>query len=178
MAGTGCGLETANAHAWAESVRRLDEAIAGGRNHAFETTLGGRTVTGKILAATRSHDVMVWFCGLSSPERHVARVRARVARGGHDIPEATIRARYPRALGNLITLMPTLTHLQVYDNSRDARNGAAVPDPLLVLEMENGRLVRRTDDLDLLRNTPEWAKPLMEAAFSRPAKDRRRLAGS
>ena len=174
-ASTGCDLETANAHAWAESVRRLDEAVAAGRTHAFETTLGGRTVAAKIRSATKSHDVLVWFCGLASPELHVARVRARVAMGGHDIPEATIRARYPRALENLIALMPRLTHLVVHDNSADVRPGAAVPDPILLLEMENGRLVQpAADDVKRLRSTPAWAKPLLEAALSQPASRTRR----
>ena len=119
VAASGCDQGTANAHAWAEGVRRLDEAIAGGHSHAFETTLGGRTIAARIAAATRTHDVMIWFCGLASPDLHVARVRARVAAGGHDIPEAKIRERYPQALQNLITLMPDLAHLQVYDNSAE-----------------------------------------------------------
>ena len=162
---TGCDQPTANARAWTEGVRRLDEAIAERRAHAFETTLGGRTIAAKILAATRTHDVLVWFCGLDSPERHVARVRLRVAMGGHDIPEATIRARYPRALRNLIGLMPDLAHIRVYDNSTDAALGGAVPDPILVLEMTRGRLLHpKPNDGTALSRTPDWAKPLVEAA--------------
>ena len=40
-----------------------------------------------ILGATRTHDVILWFCGLASADLHVSRVQARVAAGGHDIPE-------------------------------------------------------------------------------------------
>ena len=123
---SGCDQTTANAHAWAEGMRRLDAAVAEGHNYAFETTLGGDTVVRKILAATQNHDLIIWFCGLASPEQHIARVRARVIAGGHDIPEAKIRERYPRAQLHLIALMPQLTHLQVYDNSADAAPGAAV----------------------------------------------------
>ena len=132
MAATDCTQDTSNAEAWAESVRRLDEAVDARRAHAFETTLGGRTMVDKILAATRTHDVMVWFCGLVSPELHIARVRARVAAGGHDIPEEKIRERYPRAIANLIALMSHLAHLQVYDNSAEAARGKPVPDPALL----------------------------------------------
>lgn len=78
-------------------MRRFDEAIAKGLNYAFETTLGGKTVTAKILEATKTHDVLIWFCGLPSPELHIARVEARVAAGGHPIPEEKIRDRYPKA---------------------------------------------------------------------------------
>ncbi len=165
MRATGCNQATAQAHAWTESVRRLDRAIAGRRSHAFETTLGGETVARKLLAGAKSRDVMVWFCGLTSPELHIARVRFRVAMGGHDIPGARIRERYPQAQRNLIELMPHLAHLQVYDNSADVAAGEAVPDPALVLEMKTGEIVW-PDDLVTLRNTPPWAKSLVEAALS------------
>ena len=148
-------------------MRRLDEAIAGGHNYAFETTLGGHTVAARIAAATSTHYVMMWFCGLGSPDLHVSRVRARVAAGGHDIPEARIRERYPQALTNLIALMPILAQLRVYDNSAEVGIGSPIPDPVLVLEMLDGRLVWPTpDDLDALQGTPEWAKPLVEAALA------------
>jgi predicted ABC-type ATPase len=168
-AATGCDQEIANAHAWQEGVRRLEQAIADDTNYAFETTLGGHTVVSKILEATRTHDVLIWFCGLSTPEQHIARVKARVASGGHDIPEAKIRERYPRALSNLINLMPHLAYLQVYDNSKEADAAGTVPDPLLVLEMEDGQLVRPAhDDLKALQRAPDWAKPLLEAALRQP----------
>jgi predicted ABC-type ATPase len=155
----------ANELAWAEGLRRLDAAIGAKATYAFETTLGGRTMVRRIATASRTNDVLLWFCGLDSPERHIARVRARVAAGGHDIPPERIRQRYPNALANLIALMPRLTHLQVYDNSTQARRGAPVPDPMLVLEMEHGRPTwPRPHDLEALTDTPTWAKPLVEAA--------------
>jgi predicted ABC-type ATPase len=167
MGATGCDLESANVHAWAESVRRLDEAVVQGQSYAFETTLGGHTVAAKMQAATRTHDVIIWFCGLDSPERHLDRVRARVSQGGHDIPESKIRARYPQAQRNLIALMPHVAHLRVYDNSAEAATGDPVPDPALVMELEQGRLVQpSTNDRTALERTPEWAKALVEAAFS------------
>ena len=164
---SGCDQATANAHAWTESVRRLDDAIAAGRSHAFETTLGGHTVAARLADATRTHDVLMWFCSLTSPDQHVARVRARVAAGGHDIPETRIRERYPQALRNLITLMPRLAHLQVYDNSTEAGIGSPIPDPVLVLEMQAGHLTwPAPDDVDALRHTPDWAKPVLEASLT------------
>jgi predicted ABC-type ATPase len=164
---TGCSQAAANAHAWAESVRRLDDAIGAGGDHAFETTLGGHTVAAKIADATRTHDVLIWFCGLASPDQHIARVRARVAAGGHDIPEARIRERYPQALQNLITLMPALAHLKVFDNSADAAAGDPIPDPVPVLEMTDGHLIwPPAGDVEALQRTPDWAKPLLEAALT------------
>jgi predicted ABC-type ATPase len=165
-AATGCDQENANAHAWQEGMRLFDEAIAKGLNYAFETTLGGKTVAAKILEATKTHDVLIWFCGLSSPELHIARVGARVAAGGHPIPEEKIRERYPLAQLNLIKLMPHVSYIKVYDNSMQADADGTVPDPLLVLEMENGKVISPApDDLEALQRIPEWSKPVLEAAL-------------
>lgn len=174
MVATECDQETANANAWREGMRRLDEAIAKGLNHAFETTLGGRTMTAKILEATKTHDVLIWFCGLASPELHIARVQARVAAGGHPIPEEKIRERYPLAQLNLIKLMPQAAYIKVYDNSAEADADGTVPDPILVLEMEDGQIISPApDDLKALRRVPEWAKSILEVALrDRPAHNR------
>ena len=64
----GCTQAEANGIAWTEGMRRLDAAIASGQSFAFETTLGGKTVAGKIAAAAATHDVAIWYCGLASPE--------------------------------------------------------------------------------------------------------------
>jgi hypothetical protein len=112
--------------------------------------------------------VIVWFCGLSSPEQHLRRVAARVKAGGHDIPEAKIRERYPRAQHNVIALMPHPASLRLYDNSADVGPGEPVPDPVLVLGMVAGTLVfPKADDAAALARTPEWATPLVEAAIAR-----------
>lgn len=161
---TGCPLAEANGIAWQEGVRRLDKAIAQGHDHAFETTLGGNSIAARLRAATVTHDVAMWFCGLDSPERHIERVRLRVAGGGHDIPSAKIHERYVSSLSNLIALLPHLSQLQVYDNSVDAKPGAPVPDPRLLLQME-GQSITWPTDIDGFRTVPDWAKPVMEAAL-------------
>lgn len=164
VATLGYNQADANAAAWQEGMRRLDAALRDGHHYAFETTLGGRSVPARIKAATASHDVLIWFCGLSSPEQHIARVHARVARGGHDIPAELIRRRYLLAQENLIALMPYLARLQIYDNSKDVGDGEAIPDPVLLAQLESGRLIWPSDP-DRLLQTPEWAKPLLEAAL-------------
>ena len=82
----------------------------------------------------------LWYAGLASPEEHIARVAQRVSRGGHDIPEATIRRRWRHSRQNLIALLPALTELRVYDNSADADPAAGdAPQPQLVLQPLGGR---------------------------------------
>jgi predicted ABC-type ATPase len=161
---TDCELAEANAEAWQEGMRRLDAAVEARRSFAFETTLGGNTVPAKIAAAAATHDVIVWFVGLASPEQHIARVALRVGAGGHPIPEAKIRERWVATRANLIALMPSLAELYVFDNSVDVARGKAIPDPVRVLEMVAGAVAWPVD-YDNLSRTPAWAKPLVEAAL-------------
>lgn len=157
--------QDANAQAWQEGVRRLDAALQNRQSFAFETTLGGQTIARKLATAAQTHDVMIWYCGLRTVEQHIARVKSRVAQGGHDIPEDKIHERWHSSLINLIGLMPQTEHLRVYDNSQQAEIGQAIPDPVLLLEMAHGqRLFPQT--LQQAINTPDWAKPVLEAAFT------------
>jgi predicted ABC-type ATPase len=153
----------ANGLAWNEGRRLLERAIAEGLDFAFETTLGASTIPRLLAqAADAGAQVWVWYVGLDSPERHLARVRSRVAAGGHDIPEADIRRRWDASRQNLVALMPKLDRLLVYDNSGEAdpREGQA-PRPHLVLETRRARIVRPAD----LRATPAWAKPIVARAL-------------
>jgi predicted ABC-type ATPase len=162
-ANPGITLAEANGAAWTQGKRLLERAIEERLNFALETTLGGRTITALLdkTPAMRG-EVRIWYVGLASAELHIARVRKRVARGGHDIPDATIRDRYDRSRLNLIRLMPGLTELLVYDNSDEADPEAgAAPKPKLLLHMVRGRIVASCK----LAATPEWAKPILAAAM-------------
>jgi predicted ABC-type ATPase len=153
----------ANAAAWREGVRLLERAIEERLDFAFETTLGANTIPRLLAhAASQGIEIYVWYAGLSSPELHIERVRARVHRGGHDISEEHIRRRYEHSRLNLIELLPSLTALRVYDNSVDADPAAGrTPMPVLVLHLERGKILNPRD----LPQTPNWAKPIVAAAL-------------
>lgn len=162
----GIGLAEANGHAWQQGRALLEDAIAAGRNHAFETTLGGQTITRLLRAAARSHDVFMLYCGLATPELHLARVAQRVAHRGHPIPEAKIRERWTTSRANLVGLLPHLARVQVFDNSRSVEPGEEIPDPTLLIDVEAGQVlfpdVRRAEALAAV---PDWAHPILEAAI-------------
>jgi predicted ABC-type ATPase len=162
----GVSLGEANGRAWQFGRSLLERAIATASNYAFETTLGANTITRLLLDASKTHDVLMLYCGLASPERHIARVAQRVAHNGHPIPEEKIRERWNTSRSNLVRLLPVLTRLQVFDNSESVAAGQDVPDPALVLEMEDGRVVF-PDVLshEALAAVPEWARPVLEAAI-------------
>jgi predicted ABC-type ATPase len=159
----GITQEQANSAAWHEGVRLLKRAIVERGNFAFETTLGGRTITALLESAPSSAvELRIWFVGLSTPELHIERVRSRVEHGGHDIPEEKIRTRYDQSRLNLIRLLPKLTELRVYDNSEEAdpRAGFA-PEPKPILHLAHGKIISSC----ALGDTPEWAKPILAAAL-------------
>jgi predicted ABC-type ATPase len=162
----GMGLAEANGLAWQHGKSLLQDAIAAGRNHAFETTLGGNTITRLLREAARTHDVLMLYCGLASPALHIARVAQRVAHKGHPIAEEKIRERWNTSRANLVQLLPVLSRLQVFDNSQSVEPGQDVPDPALVLELESGRIVfPDVRSHGALAAVPAWAQPIVEAAI-------------
>ncbi len=156
-------LEQANSAAWHEGKRLLERAINERANFAFETTLGGHTIVALLENALLTGlEVRIWYVGLSTPELHIDRVRARVAKGGHDIPEEKIRERYHQSRLNLVHLLPKLTELLVYDNSADADPLTGVtPKPILIVHLLRGNIQSSCHPTVV----PNWAKPIWLAAM-------------
>lgn len=161
----GCSVDEANGYAWREGRRILEKTISERVNHAFETTLGGTTMPQLIAqAADAGFDVRMWFVGLATVEQHIARVRGRVALGGHNIPEEKIRERWDSSRRNLVVLMPRLSELRLFDNSeeRDAET-ERIPPPRILLHCRQAVIV--APPLEALESTPEWAKPIVACAM-------------
>lgn len=153
----------ANSMAWKLGRRTLERAIRERKTFAFETTLGGHTIPALLEAAVdRGLQLKMWFISLSTPELHIQRVHFRVAKGGHDIPEAKIRERFDRGRVNLLRLLPKIAELRLFDNSFEADPAeGAVPEPLMVLHVQQGRVVQTCDATKI----PIWAKPIVELAM-------------
>jgi len=80
---------------------RIIENIQVGRSFLAETTLAGkgfRRIVAELKAA--GYSVTLIFVFLDSADACVARIRERVRKGGHDVPEADIRRRYIRSINN------------------------------------------------------------------------------
>ena len=162
-ANPGISLEQANSEGWYQGKRLLERAISECLDFAFETTLGGTTITALLeKALSEGIEVRIWYVGLNSPELHIARVRSRVSQGGHDIPEEKIRQRYDDSRLNLVRLLPKLTELRLYDNSEEANpNDGVAPKPKPILHVKGGTV---GDICDLAR-APGWTKPILAAAL-------------
>jgi predicted ABC-type ATPase len=93
---------------------------------AFESTLSGlthlRTIARLKRAGYTIHIIYLW---LPKVELSLTRVKGRVLRGGHGIPEAVLRRRFSRSITNFRTHFASLADSwQLFDNS--------FSDPLLV----------------------------------------------
>ncbi|MCY7344818.1 MAG: AAA family ATPase [Pyrinomonadaceae bacterium] len=77
---------------------RLNESLRAGESLIVESTLSGLSLK-KFFALARENDfiVSVFFVFLDSPELCIQRIAARVAKGGHNIPDADVRRRFTRA---------------------------------------------------------------------------------
>ena len=162
----GLPLQEANSRAWQLGFDGLLRALKNGGTYAFESTLGARSITQALIEGARNGAMIeLHFTGLDSPERHMARVAARVGKGGHDIPEEKIRQRYVSSRENLIRLVPAITNLFVYDNSIEADPELGPPEPVLLLQVEDRKLVYAIEP----ERVPQWAKAAyvaVHAAYS------------
>jgi predicted ABC-type ATPase len=114
-------------------LEQMAELAAQRANFAFETTLAGRGYASWLnsLRAT-GYAVHLFYFWLNNVEMAIARVATRVKKGGHHVPEATIRQRYIRSLRNLFTLyIPVVSSWKVFDNSLASA-------PLLIAEGLHG----------------------------------------
>ncbi|MEO5559371.1 MAG: zeta toxin family protein [Dokdonella sp.] len=112
-------------------LREMRERIDARRSFAFETTLSGLAYA-KEIPRWRSlgYVVTLYFLALDDVDLAIARVAARVAQGGHDIPEVVIRRRFASGRQNLERIYTPLVNVwKLYDNS-----GAL---PVLLHEGEN-----------------------------------------
>jgi len=100
-------------------------------------------------AVAAGYSVVLFFIGLSQPERSIDRVGMRVLEGGHSVPEDKLLSRFPRTMENLRLSILRLPLVLVYDN-----------DDLLqphryCLAAGTGKVLETVEPL------PSWLRPLL-----------------
>lgn len=80
---------------------RLNAALDAGESLVVEATLSGLSMRNHLeRARQRGYWIKILFVYLDSVELCIARIAARVARGGHPVPDLDVRRRFPRANRN------------------------------------------------------------------------------
>jgi predicted ABC-type ATPase len=129
-----------------EAARLRREHILASRSFAIETTLSGHSEL-RVMEDARNagFKVNLIFLGITGPDTALARVRARVRDGGHDVAATDIRRRYDRTMINLAAAIRLADRSFVLDNQGRGR-------PRLLIIVNEGR-VRQ-----VARVLPNWAQ--------------------
>jgi predicted ABC-type ATPase len=144
------GLGAYEAAEVAEVVRR--EHFEGRESFIFETVFSD-PVAEKLAfleeAVTAGYTVVLFFVGVSSPERSIDRVGMRVLEGGHAVPEDKLATRFPRTMENLRLSLLRLPLVLVYDNEN------LLTPHRFCLAGGMGKIMETAGDL------PAWLLPLL-----------------
>ena len=102
---------------------------------AFETTLSGRSHISFLTKLRKtSYSAHLFFLWIPTVELALARVRERVADGGHDVPAADVRRRFHKGIYNLFRFYrPLLDSWMLFDNSS--------AKPSLIAREKAGKLI-------------------------------------
>jgi predicted ABC-type ATPase len=113
---------------------------------AFETTLAGKSYARWLVELIQQgylfHIIFLW---LPSPEFALERVRDRIRRGGHAVPERTVHRRFHAGLRNFFSLyQPMADTWRIFDNS-------GAPPPSLIS-------AGRGQNVTLIEDATTWAQ--------------------
>lgn len=112
-------------------LEEIWRCVERGETFALETTLSGRSYARQIPQWQQmGYRVDLFFLRLRSARLAIARVKTRVARGGHHVPASVVRRRFRRGMQNFEELYcPLVNRWELYDNSGES--------PLLIDQGEN-----------------------------------------
>ncbi len=113
-------------------LQQIHEFAERGVDFAFETTLSGKSYVSLLSTLkTKGYALHLFFLWLPSPELAIARIKDRVAEGGHNVPAEDVRRRFVRGINNFFKSYESLfDSWMLFDNSR--------AKPLLIAKRRNG----------------------------------------
>lgn len=135
---------------------RRQQLVLSRTSFVFETVFSHPSKPAFLADAKRAgYTVIVTFVGVGSPELSVERVRDRVARAGHPVPEEKIRARFARLQAPARAAVLAADHAYVVDNSSAAQ-------PLRrILKFDRGLLIAQSPPV------PAWVATLFAVELAK-----------
>jgi len=115
-------------------LQQIHEYSKRGADFAFETTLSGKGYANLLSKLkTKGYVLHLFFLWIPSPELAIARIKDRVAEGGHHVPAEDVRRRFARGLCNFFKLYESiLDSWMLFDNSKTT--------PILIAKKRNDNL--------------------------------------
>ena len=116
------------------------------RSFTFETVMSFHDKIELLRKAqSRGYRTYLYYVATENPEINVSRVRYRVSKGGHSVPEDKIVSRYKRSLDLLVQAVQSTDRAYIFDNSTH--------EHVWLAEITNGSsLEMKTDQI------PVWFK--------------------
>lgn len=149
-------LENANRQAVIRIEAWLEASIHAHQTVGVETVLSTDKYRRLVVAAKeRDFEFRLIFVMLGSPDLNVQRVRLRVQKGGHDVPEDRIRTRWTRSLQQLPWFLEQADQAALFDNSG--------PVPQLIGRKQN-------DQILIDRDAPAALRQALNLSAGRDAK--------
>ncbi len=129
-------------------LSKIDDYIDKEIDFAFETTLSSRTFVNTIKKAREQEfQINLLFFWLDSVDLAIQRVKNRVKKGGHNIPDQTITRRYFSGISNLFELyIPLCDYWMVTNNSNPNLELVAEGNATDVYRIENYRTFEMIKD--------------------------------
>lgn len=131
-----------------EAVKMIDYYVKNDISFHQETTLSGKSIIMNIKKAKeKGFFVVMNYIGLENPEIAKSRVKFRVSKGGHGIPDDVIEKRYTQSLLNLKEAIKLCDEVNIYDNTYEF---------IQLINIKNGKLTWKDKIM------PEWAKIILK----------------
>ncbi len=94
-------LESVRISAGKELFKQLDACVQKGKSFALETTLSGNLYV-KVIEELKKkgYKTHLVYVFLDTPDMCIERIKSRVRKGGHYIPDEDVKRRYKRSLKN------------------------------------------------------------------------------
>lgn len=111
---------------------QIREYMDRGVDFSFETTLSGKSYVNLFAELkAKGYSLHLFFLWIPTTELAIARIKDRVAEGGHYVPVEDVRRRFVRGIGNFFALYePLLDSWMLFDNSK--------AKPALISKRRNG----------------------------------------
>jgi len=110
-----------------------NECIRNGDSFAFETVMSHPSKLALLeKARSAGFDITLVFISTKDPRYNITRVRDRVAKGGHDVPEDKIIARYHRTHTYLPIAISLAHRTYIFDNTITPQLGAVLSEGEIV----------------------------------------------
>ena len=128
------------------SVQQVNTFIEKGIDFTLETTLSDSYILETVKSARdNNYYVRLYYITVNTAEESIRRIQNRVRKGGHNVPNDIVLARFQHRLDDLIAILPYCNEAFIYDNENGFVEKA---------EYGNGRLVIKDNDI------PEWLEEL------------------